>query len=328
MQDISPSVAMVSSDNPEFGPLLDGLRARNFRVFFQPTPASVPNGSGADVLLACCSPFDQAAIDRLSPWLTGNVSPLVVASKAPPPQLLELAALRQGVDEVVAVGDSLSCEPVCAAILRSLTRHRSRQARTESPSSEQAQNVVDLFPVAVIVANADGTVRLTNRLAQGLLAERQAIYIDPLNRVRLTHRAQDARLYAVVQAVQSGEDSDCALEAPRRDGGPALSVLVVPVGRGVNGQPRGVTLFVSDPDQSLALHPETLEGLYGLTMAEAKLVIALVSGQTLDVVAAASGTSLNTLRNQLKAVFRKTDTNRQADLMKRVLTGPAVFRRD
>ena len=90
---------------------------------------------------------------------------------------------------------------------------------------------------------------------------------------------------------------------------------------------RGVSLFVSDPDTALLIQPETLEGLYGLTVAEAKLVIALVSGQTLDAIAAATGTSPNTLKNQLKAVFRKTNTSRQAELMKLVLSGPAIFRR-
>lgn len=329
MQETSPSVAMVSPVNFENSPLLDGLRARNFHVF--PAPESQVTRVSPDAFLGWFSPLDHGAIATLSPWLVADGSPVVVAAKSPPSQTVELALLRQGVEEVVAVGDGYACDPLCAAILRSVERHRYRRAQAQQRSadtvSSHAQAVIDLFPVAVLIAREDGTVRLSNSLARDLIAQHQAVYVDPIGRVRLTHRQGDADLYATIHALQTGADIDCALAAPRRDGGAALSVLVVPVGSGVNGQPRGVTLFISDPQQSLAISPETLEGLYGFTVAEAKLVIALVSGQTLDMVATATGTSPNTLRNQLKAVFRKTGTNRQAELMKRVLTGPAVFRR-
>lgn len=328
MQETSPSVAMVSPVSLEFRPLLDELRARNFHVFA--LPDSSPSKIVADVLLGWFSLLDQDAISSLAPWLVADGSPVVVAARTPPSQAVELSLLRQGVEEVVALGDSLACEPLCAAILRSAHRHSFRKAQARQPAdtvASQAQAMIDLFPVAVVIAEADGTLRLTNAPARELIAEHQALYVDPLRRIRLTHRKGDADLYATIRALQSGADIDCALAAPRSDGGTPLSVLVVPVGSGANGQARGVTLFISDPDQSLAIQPETLEGLYGFTVAEAKLVIALVSGQTLDMVAASTGTSLNTLRNQLKAVFRKTGTNRQAELMKRVLTGPAVFRR-
>lgn len=328
MPEASPSVAMVSPLSVEFRPLVDELRARNFHVF--PVPELPHPTVVADVFLGWFSPLDGGVIASLSPWLSFDGSPVVVAAKTPPSQTIELELLRQGVEEVVAVGEAFACDPLCAAILRSMHRHRYRKAQAQRPAeaaASQAQAVIDLFPVAVVIANADGTVRIANRRARELVTEHQALYLDPLNRIRLTHRQGDADLYATIHALQSGADIDCALAAPRRDGGTPLSVLVVPVGSGVNGMSRGVTLFISDPEQALAILPETLEGLYGFTVAEAKLVIALVSGHTLDSVAAATGTSTNTLRNQLKAVFRKTGTNRQAELMKRILTGPAVFRR-
>lgn len=328
MHETSPSVAMVSPVSREFRPLLDELRARNFHVF--PLPELHQPPVSADVFLGWFAPLDRDAIASLSPWLVADGSPVVVAARTPPSQTVELELLRQGVEEVVAVGDGFACEPLCAAILRSVQRHRYRKAQAQRPldaAASQAQAVIDLFPVAVVIAHEDGKVRLSNGRARELLAEHQALYLDPLGRVRLTHRQGDADLYATIHALQSGTDIDCALSAPRRDDGTPLSVLVVPVGSGANGQARGVTLFISDPEQALAILPETLEGLYGFTVAEARLVIALVSGHTLDMVAISTGTSPNTLRNHLKAVFRKTGTNRQAELMKRILTGPAVFRR-
>ena len=36
--------------------------------------------------------------------------------------------------------------------------------------------------------------------------------------------------------------------------------------------------------------------------------------------------SIHTVRSQLKQIFRKTSTNRQAELVKLLLTGPAAIR--
>lgn len=322
MIEASPTVAMISPPGTEFLPLAEQLRSHSFTVF--DAPAAPP--AAADVVLACFAPLDTGAYGRLSPWLAD--SPVVVALKSQPSEALELDLLRRGVQEVVAIGESMSCEPVCIALKRSLQRHRFQQSRGIRPEVEvQAQGVVDMFPMAVIIADASGTVRLSNARGRELLAARQALFVDPLGRVRLADRVQDARLHQTIRAVQDGRDVDCALAAPRPEDGVPLSVLVVPVGSGAGGAARGVMLFVSDPDAPTAIHPETLEGLYGFTTAEARLVIALVSGQTLEAVAAATGTSPNTLKNHLKAVFRKTGATRQAELMKLVLSGPAIFRR-
>ncbi len=322
MPETSPTVAMIAPSGAEFLPLAEGLRLRRFTVV--EAPAAPP--ADADVVLACFSPLDRGDYGRLSPWL--GAAPVVVALKTQPSEAVELDLLRHGVQEVVSVGDPLACDPVCMALLRSLQRHRFQQSRQVRPEVEvQAQGVVDMFPMAVLIADAQGVVRLGNAQGRALLARRDALFVDPLGRVRLADRTQDARLYHTIRAVQEGRDVDCALAAPRREDGVPLSVLVVPVGSGTGGAARGVTLFVSDPDAPPAIHPETLAGLYGFTLAEARLVIALVSGQTLEAVSAATGSSPNTLKNHLKAVFRKTGATRQAELMKLVLSGPAIFRR-
>jgi len=39
------------------------------------------------------------------------------------------------------------------------------------------------------------------------------------------------------------------------------------------------------------------------------------------------GVSMNTVRTQLRSIFRKTDTSRQSELVHRRLTSPARFQR-
>ena len=60
-----------------------------------------------------------------------------------------------------------------------------------------------------------------------------------------------------------------------------------------------------------------------LTEAEIRLALALFDGQSLSRYAAGVGTTVGTVRQQLKAVFRKTQTGRQAELvtwMRRLLS--------
>ncbi len=60
---------------------------------------------------------------------------------------------------------------------------------------------------------------------------------------------------------------------------------------------------------------EVLQGLFDLTAAEARVARGIVECQGVDGIALAAGTSKDTVRTQLKAVFAKTGTSRQIDLM-------------
>lgn len=65
--------------------------------------------------------------------------------------------------------------------------------------------------------------------------------------------------------------------------------------------------------------------LYGLTASERRLAARLASGESLARTAATLGIALETARTHLRNVFAKTGTRRQADLLRLILTGPAVL---
>ena len=53
---------------------------------------------------------------------------------------------------------------------------------------------------------------------------------------------------------------------------------------------------------------------------------ALSEGKRLETFAEEAGVTTHTVRHQLKQIFRKTETTRQSELIKLVLTGPAAIR--
>lgn len=67
---------------------------------------------------------------------------------------------------------------------------------------------------------------------------------------------------------------------------------------------------------------DQLRRLYGLTPAESKLATALAAGKSLGDVAQEFHISKYTVRAQLRQIFAKTDTHRQAELVKLLLSPP------
>jgi DNA-binding CsgD family transcriptional regulator len=58
-----------------------------------------------------------------------------------------------------------------------------------------------------------------------------------------------------------------------------------------------------------------LKHRFDLTPAEARLVLCLITGESLRPCARALGIKYETLRGHLKSIFQKTNTHRQAELM-------------
>lgn len=59
----------------------------------------------------------------------------------------------------------------------------------------------------------------------------------------------------------------------------------------------------------------------GLTPAELGVLTLLLDGETPSEIAATRGVAISTVRTQLKRLFAKTGTRRQADLVRCVLRG-------
>jgi DNA-binding CsgD family transcriptional regulator len=81
-----------------------------------------------------------------------------------------------------------------------------------------------------------------------------------------------------------------------------------------------ILFTLHDPDQGNQVDPAILDRLFGLTRAEARVANSLVQGLSPKDIAAASGVALGTVRTQLKSVFAKTRSRRQAELVRLLIT--------
>jgi DNA-binding CsgD family transcriptional regulator len=111
------------------------------------------------------------------------------------------------------------------------------------------------------------------------------------------------------------------MRLPRASDQRAYEVHVIPlVAEAISKRETQAVVFVSDPSLKMETTPEILERVYALTSAEARLAKVLLSGRSLSECAADAGTSIHTVRSQLRQLLVKTGARGQADLLRILLT--------
>lgn len=208
---------------------------------------------------------------------------------------------------------------------RALRSHREIGAR--SHKQRALEEVLDRLPTGIVQIDADQRVMRTNVSAQRMLALDDGIALSG-SRIR-ARRESDAEVQAAIasaiEAAARGDlDHVSRVSVPTRSGRRPFLLAVMPLLQGVAGSRihDAVALaFLSNPDAISTASVQALEAVYGLTAAEAGIVQGLVQGLGLEEIAERRGVKLETTRSQLKQVFAKTRTTRQAELIRLVLAG-------
>jgi DNA-binding CsgD family transcriptional regulator len=103
-----------------------------------------------------------------------------------------------------------------------------------------------------------------------------------------------------------------------------LQVVISPFCPGsLLNEPQATALIqFSDPSAVPRSRAAALRALYALTPAEARLADLLLQGLDVSQVAEQMNTTISTTRVQLKRVQAKTETHRQSELMRLMLSLP------
>jgi DNA-binding CsgD family transcriptional regulator len=110
-------------------------------------------------------------------------------------------------------------------------------------------------------------------------------------------------------------------QVPRPSGRPpfVLQFAPLPPANDFSREVRAIG-FVTDPDAQARLDVTLLQQLYNVTPAEARLAERLCAGDTLAGAAARCGITEATAKTQLARLFDKTNTARQAELLRLLLS--------
>jgi DNA-binding CsgD family transcriptional regulator len=94
-----------------------------------------------------------------------------------------------------------------------------------------------------------------------------------------------------------------------------ISTIPVPIAAANSFMGARAILIFRRPDPNRHLSRSTVARLFGLTVAEARIAQGIYAGLGLEEIAERQNVSVATVRNQLKSIFSKTDTHRQAQLV-------------
>lgn len=182
---------------------------------------------------------------------------------------------------------------------------------------------LDVLAMPTLLFDGSGRVVHSNRSAGALLAGRQSLWLEHGHLVTRDVEVTRKLGLELSKALRASPGQTAAwngvVSLPRRGRMPLL-LMLAPM-----RLQAAALLFVFDPEATPSITAGMVRRLFGLSPREAEVAAALCSGRTLDDLAAERGTSINTVRTQLRSVFNKTGTSRQTDLVSLLLTSPACF---
>lgn len=190
--------------------------------------------------------------------------------------------------------------------------------------AQDAEALLDLSATAAILLDDDGHIVFMNTAAQRLTLDSDGVRIDG-DQLFPTHPASrmEFRSLVLAAAAFNVEHPGGALTLERRSEKRALQVLITPFRPVDTSRSHArVLVLVTDPEVKVNFPDAILRGLYDLTPAETEIANGLITGFSLEDLALLRKVSVATVRSQMKSLLGKTDTRRQSDLVRLLLSLP------
>jgi DNA-binding CsgD family transcriptional regulator len=187
--------------------------------------------------------------------------------------------------------------------------------------------LLDRNPAAIVLLDERKRIVYANRSAEALRSNGDGIRLgaDGLTFARRQDNDRLQRLIAraVSADASRGEFSGGIMRSPRPSGRRAYAVLVTAVSQrypALSTFRPAACVMITDPDSRTVLPGDRLRAAFGLTEAEARLAALLAAGEDLRSAAEALEITYGTGRTRLAQIFAKTETRRQGELLKLLLT--------
>jgi pimeloyl-ACP methyl ester carboxylesterase/DNA-binding NarL/FixJ family response regulator len=189
---------------------------------------------------------------------------------------------------------------------------------------EAARTILNHLPIGLLVLDGQCNVIESNRYARDLIAANNLLQIRD-GRLLVNESKDAIFLRQVVKKLSNPAAIFSASEAVTLSGTnsshESLMLIISPCQANSLSDHNHVTLFISSKEEQAITLPVTVKHHYDLSGREFMLAGMMVRGFTIKEAAEKSQLTEHTIRTQLKAVFAKTNTSRQAELIALLLGG-------
>jgi DNA-binding CsgD family transcriptional regulator len=222
--------------------------------------------------------------------------------------------------------------PERVKLVSALIPHLQQSLRTRDKLASLAQSAADLVGAletvrhGVVIVGSGWWVVNLNTAAERILRAEDGLQMRSA-RIAATGMQADHRLNRALHAALTDDGSKVrggrSLVCERPSGKRPYVVHVLPLNLApvdeVSSEAKALVLIV-DPDQEPEPAAALLRRLYGLTTTEAEVAVRIARGAELKEISDELSVSITTVRKHLQHVFDKTDTHRQAELVRLLLT--------
>jgi DNA-binding CsgD family transcriptional regulator len=182
-----------------------------------------------------------------------------------------------------------------------------------SRTAQAAVAALDLVGVPAVVLEHAGRPIASNRRLDRLIPK---VFREHKERLQLVNAAADGLLEDALARLATGQNSECSI--PIRASGTLPPMIIHMLGvEGILREPRSDALAlvtVAIVTRREAPPIPIIQGLFGMTPAEARIAQAVAQCQTLGAIAAGLGLSRQTLRSQIRVALAKAGCQRNIDL--------------
>lgn len=192
-----------------------------------------------------------------------------------------------------------------------------------------SESTLEVMSIAAFLVNDRGLIRYMNQRAVSYLKGGEVLLLRE-GRLTISEPINASRLESLISAAAfSGRKEPVgapggAIKVSRDGTKGSLYITVVPVPRDnqFGDQGSSALVFIHDSSASRGSRASLMSQMYGLTPTEARVADLLLEGLEVRDVAERVGITLETCRFHIKRVLAKTDTHRQTQLLRLMLSLP------
>jgi DNA-binding CsgD family transcriptional regulator/PAS domain-containing protein len=187
---------------------------------------------------------------------------------------------------------------------------------------------LDRMNLGTILLNEEGEIVEMNGQSERLLSRSSVLSVAG-DRIMMADRADQSKFNSLLESITSGEGDVGfgALKIGKFSDDPVNLIIRRVKSGGTFGKKRSfpAIVFLKNAHEQFHAKTEVIAELYGLTLTEARLAVAIVNGASTKEVAATLKMSEHTIRTYLKRILQKTGAPRQSALVKLISTGLAAM---
>lgn len=249
-----------------------------------------------------------------------NICQLACIVNVSGPRVYDNVSFYLGSDQECFSAAQIALLDILVPHLRSALTTRRRLAELQARAGS-LEDALDKLSSALVMLDVSGRAVFVNAAALSILSSGYGVSLAN-SRLSAAQHTETKKLQCLIEmAIATGTGKALygggTMSIPREGKAP-LHLLVSPLcseDRAIPGSAVAI-VFLTDPEQGSSVPAEVLRTLFGLTQAEAKIALAILNGHTLSETADLNRVSRETVKSQMNAIFSKTRTRRQGELIR------------